>query len=53
MTIDDRRRTKPAAARAYTVPVVREVRLRPSAYATSGSHELAQRHSNAADPHAW
>jgi hypothetical protein len=53
MAIHDRRRTKPAAARAYTVPVVREVPVRPSGYAASGSREPGQPLAGAADPHAW
>lgn len=53
MTLHDRRRTDPAATHAYTVPVVREVPVRPSGHAASGPHELGQPLANAADSHAW
>jgi hypothetical protein len=54
MTIHDRRRTDPVATHAYTVPVVREVPIRPGSGPTaSGPHELEQPLAYAADSHAW
>jgi hypothetical protein len=53
MTLHDRRRTDPVAAHAYTVPVVREVAVRPSGQAAPGPHQLGLPLADAADSHAW
>jgi hypothetical protein len=54
MTLSHRRRTDPAAFRAYTVPVVREVPIgHGSGQASSGPHSLGQPVAYAADSHAW
>ena len=53
MTIHDRRRTDPVVTRAYTVPLVREVPIRPSGHAASGPDQVAPPLADAADSHAW
>jgi hypothetical protein len=52
MTSQDRPRTDPIAAHAYTLPVVREVPIGSSSPA-SEQHGLAQPVGYAADAHAW
>jgi hypothetical protein len=54
MTINDRTRTDPVAAHAYTLPVVREVPI--GAGPPSGSSDprgVGQPPVYAADAHAW
>ena len=53
MTVHDRRRTDPVAARVYTLPIVREVPSRPGGAAGDGTQESAQPPVYAADSHAW
>jgi hypothetical protein len=53
MTSHDPRPTEPATARVYAVPVVREVPIRPLAYAPSDSREPRQPLASTADSHAW
>jgi hypothetical protein len=54
MTLDDRRRTDPAATHAYTVPVVREVPILPGpGPAASGPQELGPSLAYTADAEAW
>jgi hypothetical protein len=54
MILQDRPRTDPIAAHAYTLPVVREVPIAagPPA-ASSDPHGVAQPLVYAADAHAW
>ena len=53
MAIDDRRRTHPVAAHAYTLPIVREVPIHAGAWPGSGTQQSSGPLANTAGADAW